>query len=100
MCPRGVLEDLLLKVGLFIFLAGFVILDMEGDRHLHLILGRPSLIIRRALIDVEVDESIMQFQNQHVTYNVFEPMKYSCETNTCFSVNEAYKKAKLYKEKT
>ena len=41
--PRGILEDLLVKVGPFIFPADFVILDMEEDIHLPLILGRPFL---------------------------------------------------------
>lgn len=58
----GVLEDRV-KVGPFIFLVDFVILDLEEDRHLLLTLGRPFLTIGRALIDVEPEELIIQFEN-------------------------------------
>ncbi|XP_027343029.1 uncharacterized protein LOC113855597 [Abrus precatorius] len=50
--PYGVVEDLLVKVDKFIFLADFVILDMEVDVDIPLILGRPFLATGRALIDV------------------------------------------------
>ena len=46
--PRGVIEDVLVKVDKFIFLVDFVVLDMEEDREIPLILGRPFLAIGRA----------------------------------------------------
>ncbi|XP_016178384.1 uncharacterized protein LOC107620772 [Arachis ipaensis] len=49
--PLGVVENLLLKVGTFIFPANFVILDMEEDINASIILGRPFLATRSALID-------------------------------------------------
>ena len=49
-------EDVLVKVNKFIFLANFVVLDMEEDHEVPLILGRPFLATDRALIDVESDE--------------------------------------------
>ena len=84
MHPRGVSEDLLVKVGPFIFPADFVILDMEEDKNLPLILGRPFLTTGRALIDVEAGELIMRFQNQHIVFNVFESMKYPSVADECF----------------
>ena len=51
--PNGVVENLLVKVGEFIFPADFVILDMEEEGHNSIILGRPFLAIARATIDVE-----------------------------------------------
>ena len=50
--PRGVIEDVLVKVDKFIFLKDFVVLDMKQDREIHLILGQPFLAMGRALIDV------------------------------------------------
>ncbi|XP_021985549.1 uncharacterized protein LOC110881659 [Helianthus annuus] len=49
--PQGVIENLLVKVGEFVFLADFVILDMEEDTEISLILGRPFLTTARAMVD-------------------------------------------------
>ncbi|KAL5555463.1 hypothetical protein UlMin_037699 [Ulmus minor] len=51
--PRGVIEDVLIKVDKFIFPTDFVVLDMEEDREIPLILGRPFLATGRTLIDVQ-----------------------------------------------
>ncbi|XP_037497547.1 uncharacterized protein LOC119371449, partial [Jatropha curcas] len=50
--PREIVEDVLIKVGKFIFPNDFVILDIDEDREGSLILGRPFLATGRALIDV------------------------------------------------
>ncbi|XP_022856877.1 uncharacterized protein LOC111377950 [Olea europaea var. sylvestris] len=50
--PRGIIDDVLIKVEKFIFPADFLILDMEEDKDIPLILGRPFLATGRALIDV------------------------------------------------
>ncbi|XP_073014529.1 uncharacterized protein [Primulina eburnea] len=54
--PRGIVEDVLVKVDKFIFPADFVILDMEEDRDTPLIFGRPFLATGKALIDVHKGE--------------------------------------------
>ena len=50
--PKGILEDVLVKVGKFIFPMDFVIMQMEEDTQVPLFLGRPLLETRGALIDV------------------------------------------------
>ncbi|CAL1369945.1 unnamed protein product [Linum trigynum] len=50
--PKGVVENVLVKVGKFILPTDFVILEMEEDRGVPLILGRPFLATGDALIDV------------------------------------------------
>ena len=51
--PRGgVLKDVLVKVGKFIFPVDFVLIKMEEDTHVPLLLGRPFLTTKAALIDV------------------------------------------------
>ncbi|KAM6543733.1 hypothetical protein CsatB_008180 [Cannabis sativa] len=50
--PRGIIEDILVKVGKFIFPHDFLILNMEEDENIPIILGRPFLATGRALIDV------------------------------------------------
>ncbi|XP_022893877.1 uncharacterized protein LOC111408340 [Olea europaea var. sylvestris] len=51
--PKGIIEDVLVKVDKFIFPVDFVVLDMEEDEKVLLILGQPFLTIGRALIDVQ-----------------------------------------------
>ncbi|XP_073057423.1 uncharacterized protein [Primulina eburnea] len=50
--PRGVVDDVLVKVDKFIFLVDFVLLDMEEDHEIPLFLCRPFLATGKALIDV------------------------------------------------
>ncbi|XP_016446863.2 uncharacterized protein LOC107771915 [Nicotiana tabacum] len=50
--PEGVIEDMLVQVGSFIFLADFIILDYEPDQEVPFILGRSFLATGRAIIDV------------------------------------------------
>ncbi|KAK4737470.1 hypothetical protein R3W88_001167 [Solanum pinnatisectum] len=51
--PIRVLQDVLVKVESFIFLADFVILDCEVDFEVPIILGRPFLATERALVDMK-----------------------------------------------
>ncbi|XP_019256242.1 PREDICTED: uncharacterized protein LOC109234628 [Nicotiana attenuata] len=51
--PSGILDDVLVQVGKFVFPTDFVILDCQVDGEIPIILGRPFLAIGRALIDCE-----------------------------------------------
>nr|GEX49772.1 reverse transcriptase domain-containing protein [Tanacetum cinerariifolium] len=55
-CPKGVAEDVFVKVGKFHFLIDFVVVDFEADPRVPLILGRSFLRTDRALIDVYGEE--------------------------------------------
>ena len=57
--PRGIIEDVLVKVDKFIFPADFIVLDMEEDKDVPLILGRPFLATGRTLIDVHQGKLIL-----------------------------------------
>ena len=50
--PRWVIGDVLVKANKFIFPADFIVLDMEEDKEIPIILGRPFLATSRAMIDV------------------------------------------------
>ena len=50
--PRGVIENILVKVDKFLFPTYFVILDMEEDDKVPIILGRPFLSTGKAQINV------------------------------------------------
>ena len=51
--PEGVLEDVLVTVGKFVFPVDFIILDMEEDSQVPLLLGRLFLATEAALIDMQ-----------------------------------------------
>ena len=54
--PMGILEDVLIKVGKFIFPMDFVVIDMEEDKQIPLLPRIPFLGIRATLIDVKKGE--------------------------------------------
>ncbi|XP_062118900.1 uncharacterized protein LOC133832598 [Humulus lupulus] len=64
--PRGVIEDVLVKVDKFTFPVDFIILDMEEDGNIPIILGKPFLATGRALIDVQKCESKLRVQKVEV----------------------------------
>ncbi|KAL0405134.1 UNVERIFIED_CONTAM: hypothetical protein Slati_3827300 [Sesamum latifolium] len=74
--PRGIVEDVLVKVRKFILPVDFIVLDMEEDKNMPLILGRPFLATSRALIDVQKGQLTFRVNDEHVVFNVFKPMKY------------------------
>ena len=82
--PRGIIEDVLVKVDKFIFPADFIVLDMEEDKEIPIILGRPFLATGRAMIDVQRGELKLRVQEEEVKFNVFKAVRHPAESDTCF----------------
>ena len=82
--PRGIIEDVLVKVDKFIFPADFIVLDMEEDKEIPIILGRPFLATGRPMIDVQIGELKLRVQEEEVKFNVFEAVRHPAESDTCF----------------
>nr|GEX29295.1 hypothetical protein [Tanacetum cinerariifolium] len=59
--PKGVAEDVFVKVGKFHFPTDFVVVDFEADPRVSLILGRSFLRTGRALIDVYGEEITLRY---------------------------------------
>ena len=68
--PEAVLEDVLVKVGKFIFPVDFVIMKMEEDTQVPLLLGRPFLAIGVALIDMQKGELTLRVGEEAVHFNI------------------------------
>ena len=51
--PEGILEDVLIKVGKFVFPADFIVINIEEDKQVPLLLGRLFLATGEKLIDVK-----------------------------------------------
>ncbi|XP_057723948.1 uncharacterized protein LOC130939898 [Arachis stenosperma] len=74
--PHEVVEDLLVKVGYFIFLADFVVLNMEEEAKASIILGRPFLATAGAIINVQKGELTIRLHDEKMVFNVFKAMSY------------------------
>ena len=60
---EGVLEDVLVKIGKFIFPVDFIVMKMEEDTQVPLLLGRPFLATGATLIDVKKGELTLRVGN-------------------------------------
>ncbi|XP_015939982.1 uncharacterized protein LOC107465517 [Arachis duranensis] len=74
--PHGIVEDLLVKVGDFIFPADFVVLDMEEEAKALIILGRPFLATDGVIIDVQKGKLTLRLHDEKMVFNVFKAMSY------------------------
>ncbi|GKC78160.1 reverse transcriptase domain-containing protein, partial [Tanacetum coccineum] len=85
--PKGVAEDVLVKVGKFHFPADFVVVDFDADPRVPLIFDRPFLRTSRALIDVYGEEITVRFNDEAITFNLGQTSRYSSDYNAK-SVNQ------------
>nr|GEY99491.1 reverse transcriptase domain-containing protein [Tanacetum cinerariifolium] len=75
--PKGAAEDVFVKVGKFHFPTDFVVVDFEADHRVPLILGRSFLRTGRALIDVYREEITLRVNDESITFNLNQTMRYS-----------------------
>ncbi|XP_042019073.1 uncharacterized protein LOC121766908 [Salvia splendens] len=74
--PCGIVEDVLVRVGEFIFPADFIVLDMQEDKKVPLILGRPFLANGGAMIDMQKRELTLRLHNDNITFNIYDVLKF------------------------
>ena len=85
--PEGVLDDVLVKVGKFIFLVDFVIMKMEQDTQVPLLLGRPFLVTGAALIDAQKGELTLRVGNEAVRLNLNRSLEHpDVDAESCMVV--------------
>ncbi|XP_061955587.1 uncharacterized protein LOC133677523 [Populus nigra] len=84
--PRGIIEDVLGKVGKFIFPANFIKLNIEKDNEIRILLGQPFFATRDALIDVKKGELWLRVNEEEVIFNVFKAIKQPDMGESCFSI--------------
>ena len=73
--PKGILEDVLIKVGKFVFPVDFMVINMEEDKKISLLLGRPFLATKVALIDVKKGELTLKVGDEAVHFNLNHNLK-------------------------
>ena len=73
--PKGIVEDVLVKVDKFYYLVNFVVLDTEpienGPNHVPIILGRPFLATANAIINFRNGVMQLTFGNMTLELNIF-----------------------------
>ncbi|GJZ83187.1 retrovirus-related pol polyprotein from transposon TNT 1-94 [Tanacetum coccineum] len=71
--PRGIAENVLVRIGKFIFTIDFVILDIPEDDNVYLILGRPFLSTAHAKIDVFKRKFILRVGEEKLVFKSVKP---------------------------
>ncbi|XP_048231763.1 uncharacterized protein LOC125370425 [Ricinus communis] len=86
--PRGIVENVLVKVDKFIFSIDFVVMDMEGESSMPLILGRPFLAGSRAVIDVCDGKLQIRVGDETITFDLSTSIRHSLDhDDTVYSVD-------------
>ena len=84
---EGILEDVLVKVGKFVFPVDFVVMQMEVDTQVPLLLGRPFLATGATLIDVQKGELILRVGDEAVHFNINRILEHpNVEGDSCMAV--------------
>jgi hypothetical protein len=89
--PRGIIEDVLIKVDKFYFPVNFIVIDTEPVHNvgsqIPVILGRPSLATANALINCRTGVMKISFGNMTVGLNIFDinkqPLDYDEVRSVC-----------------
>ena len=89
--PEGIIEDVLVKVGKFIFPADFIILDMEEDSQVPMLLGRPFLATGAALIDMQKGILTLRVGEETTDFNLIRSLRnLDVEREDIKSVEDVY----------
>ena len=73
--PKGILENVLIKVGKFIFPMDFVVIDIEEDKKIPLLLGKPFLSTGATLNVVKKGELTLRVGDEEVHFNRNQSLK-------------------------
>ena len=68
---EGIVEDVLVRAGKFIFLVDFIILDFEKDEDVPLILGMPFLYTTKSIIDVYDGTLTLRVGEKSCKFNIY-----------------------------
>ncbi|GJY36696.1 putative nucleotidyltransferase, ribonuclease H [Tanacetum coccineum] len=87
--PRGIIENVLIKVDKVILPIDFVILDMHEDSRIPIILGRPFLATARAMIDVFNKKITLKVGDDEVIFYVDQSIKRpTTEDEECYGIDD------------
>ncbi|XP_075669774.1 uncharacterized protein LOC142639494 [Castanea sativa] len=89
--PRGIVEDVLVKIEQFYYMVDFIVLDFQPVLHPSvytlIILGRPFLATTNALINCKNGRMQLNFGSMTLELNIFYVAKQPHENDDCAYVN-------------
>nr|XP_009798915.1 PREDICTED: uncharacterized protein LOC104245057 [Nicotiana sylvestris] len=68
--PKGIIENILVRVDKFVFPVDFIVLEMEENTEVPFILGRSLLATGRAIIDVHQGQLILRVDEERVIFDM------------------------------
>lgn len=86
--PHGVFQDVLVHVDDLVFPVDFVVVDMKGDTGGSIILECPFLVTGKALIDLEIRELSLKFNNEKMVCNAYEWTPYVDDIEICYQIED------------
>ncbi|GKA27603.1 putative nucleotidyltransferase, ribonuclease H [Tanacetum coccineum] len=87
--PRGIIENVLIKVDKFVLPIDFVILYMPEDSRVPIILGRQFLATARAMIDVFNKKITLRVGDDEVIFDVDQSIKRpTIEDDECYGIDD------------
>ncbi|GJY93202.1 DNA-directed DNA polymerase [Tanacetum coccineum] len=87
--PRGIIENVLIKVDKFVLPIDFVILDLPKDSRVPIILGRPFLATAREMINVFNKKITLRVGDDEVIFDVDQSIKITpTEDDECYGIDD------------
>nr|GEW39384.1 hypothetical protein [Tanacetum cinerariifolium] len=87
--PRGIVENVFIKVDKFVLPIDFVILDMPEDSRIPIILGRPFLATARVMIDAFNKKVTLRVGDDDVIFNMDQSIKKSpTKDDECHGIDD------------
>ncbi|XP_075107147.1 uncharacterized protein LOC142180118 [Nicotiana tabacum] len=97
---EGIIDDIVVRVGKFVFPVDFIVVDMEVNKKVPLILERPFLCTDRAILDIYEGQLMLRVGNEIVIFQIKRMIKYPCDeasAHTCFKLDMVGELAKQHK---
>ncbi|XP_075098015.1 uncharacterized protein LOC142175331 [Nicotiana tabacum] len=97
---EGIIEYILVWVERIMFPVDFIVVDIEVNKEVSLILGRPFLCTDRVILDIYEGQLMLRVGNEKVVFQMKRMMKYPSDeafAYSCFKLNVVGELAKKYK---
>ncbi|XP_023747691.1 uncharacterized protein LOC111895868 [Lactuca sativa] len=86
--PRGIVEDILVKIGNFVFPIDYVIMDMKEDLDVPIILGRSLLNTTGALVDICESKITLRIGDEKETFGIEDGFQGSDVQGEVFNIDK------------
>ncbi|XP_075074435.1 uncharacterized protein LOC142162032 [Nicotiana tabacum] len=87
--PKGIIENVLVRVDKFVFPVDFIVLEMKECPDEQIIFGRPFLATGRVIIDVHQGQLILIVDEERVIFDMQKILRFSGDeaSSSCFSID-------------